>query len=67
MSTDPWTTAILSGPCHYCGAYHVGVCPRIRSIEYDQYGCVKRVEFYDSTFVQPTTEEVGQQAKGKAS
>lgn len=34
-------------PCQYCGDHisHYGLCPRISSIEYDQYGQVKRVQF----------------------
>ncbi len=48
MSTSPEAIAILQGPCHYCGNYHVGVCPRIKSIEYHQNGTVARVEFYDT-------------------
>lgn len=49
MSTAPWATAILSGPCSYCGGYHTGLCPRIKSIEYHSWGGVKRIEFHDGT------------------
>lgn len=34
--------------CQWCGTgmYHVGVCPRVKAIEYNQYGQVTRVEFH---------------------
>ena len=36
-------------PCEYCGngVYHSGVCPRVKVIEYFEWGGVKRVEFHD--------------------
>ena len=49
MSTDPQTMAILSGPCQWCSGYHTGVCPRVKSIEYDQFHQIRRVEFHEPT------------------
>lgn len=36
-------------PCGYCGNHiqHIGVCPRVKAIEYHPNGSVKRVEFHD--------------------
>lgn len=45
MST---TSVILRGECPWCGAYHTGVCPRVKAITYDSYGQIARVEFHDS-------------------
>ena len=47
MSTDPWSIAILQGPCLYCGSYHIGICPRVKRVEYHPWGGVKSVEFHD--------------------
>ena len=38
----------LHSQCPYCGLHHQRVCPLIRSIEYDQSGQVKRIEFHES-------------------
>jgi len=46
VSASPEAIALLQGPCSYCGSYHVGVCPRIKSIEYYANGTVKRVELH---------------------
>jgi hypothetical protein len=59
VSTDPSSIAILQGPCFYCGNYHVGVCPRIKAMDYDGQGRVARVEFYDSAVVRCTCPEAG--------
>jgi len=32
--------------CSYCGNYHVGVCPRVASMEYFPNGMLKRIEFH---------------------
>lgn len=32
--------------CGYCGAFHAGVCSRVKAIEYHENGMVKRVEFH---------------------
>ena len=47
MSTTTTATAIPQVPCGYCGKYHQGICPRIKSVEYHDNGTVRRVEFYD--------------------
>ena len=44
-------TLNIPGGCPYCSSpsqtvIHGGTCPRVKAIEYDQYGCVKRVEFH---------------------
>jgi hypothetical protein len=31
--------------CGYCGAYHVGICPRIEEIERYPDGTAKRIKF----------------------
>jgi hypothetical protein len=36
-------TSIARPPCHYCNAYHTGVCPRIESIEYHPNGAVAKI------------------------
>ena len=35
--------------CQWCGhgVIHLGRCPDVKSITYDQYGQVSRVEFFD--------------------
>ena len=33
--------------CSYCGAYHNGMCPKVRSIEYYPNGTIKTIEFFD--------------------
>lgn len=51
-----WTPIQTTGPggtgkpCGWCSGgsgqvYHIGACPRVRSIEYYPDGAVKRVEF----------------------
>ena len=37
--------------CGYCGAWHSGTCPRIKSIDYYPNGSVKHVEFHDANAV----------------
>lgn len=32
-------------PCQYCGTHHLYRCPQVKSIEYNQDGTVKKVEF----------------------
>jgi hypothetical protein len=32
--------------CEYCGLIHEAVCPKVKSIEYNECGTVKRVEFF---------------------
>lgn len=43
----------LNEACVYCSGpgsetIHLGVCPKIKAIEYDQYGFTRRVEFHSS-------------------
>ena len=38
------TTAIDS--CQHCGGWHTGVCPRVKSLEYDECGRIRRVEYH---------------------
>lgn len=57
MNDVPWTdehgNVRTSGPfigsyvmnCQHCGGSHQGQCPRIKAIEYDEKGNVKRIEF----------------------
>ncbi len=42
-------TGVQPPCCPWCGsvALHAGVCPRVKEIEYDQYGLIKRVVFHD--------------------
>lgn len=38
---------IIKEPCHWCGCYHQGMCPRVKSVEYEFGGTmIKRVEFF---------------------
>jgi len=41
--------------CPYCGIYHVGMCPRIKEIEYHPLGQIKRIVFH------PTLEVADEQ------
>lgn len=42
------STTLLSSPnCSYCGHSHSGVCPKIKSIKYNQYGQIESVTFKD--------------------
>ena len=41
---DTNTVAVL-GTCRWCSTWHIGTCPRVKSIEYFPDGTVKRVEF----------------------
>lgn len=41
------STAITQPACVYCGAWHSGTCPKVKSIEYHENGTVKRVEFHN--------------------
>lgn len=53
------TSAADAPRCRWCGATHQGeYCPLVRSIEYDSFGCVKRVEFVGPTqySVSPATQ-----------
>lgn len=43
MSIDTNKTPL----CPHCGSSHQGICPRIKSVEYEN-GKVKRVEYNDS-------------------
>lgn len=47
------TTAVTEPGCPYCSRdgvtiYHVGGCPRIRSVEYYPDGTIKRVEYAEA-------------------
>lgn len=39
------TISTYTEPCHYCGGWHSGFCPKIESIEYYPDGAVKAVKF----------------------
>ena len=39
-------TSAVDRPCPHCGRYHVGVCLRVRLIEYHENGTIKRVEYH---------------------
>jgi len=47
--------------CQWCSnsqtkIYHNGVCPKVKSIEYDKNGRVKKIEFKDTDYyTYPTT------------
>jgi hypothetical protein len=49
------------GFCGHCGfyAYHYGVCPRIKAIEYHPDGNVKRVEYHEPRPMSPTFATLG--------
>lgn len=32
--------------CCHCGMYHIGMCPRVKSVEYYPDGTIKRVEYH---------------------
>jgi hypothetical protein len=34
--------------CAHCGNYHMGVCPRVKSIEYYENGQIQRIEYFSS-------------------
>ena len=36
--------------CRWCGGLHVGICPRVKAIECDANGVVRRIEFHDWSF-----------------
>lgn len=40
--------------CPHCGNWHTGVCPRVKSVEYNPDGTVRRVEYHD-----PATPQTG--------
>lgn len=49
MSQTPQTSGGDSPnawPCQWCGAYHTGVCRRVKSIDYYPDGTIKRIEFF---------------------
>ena len=33
--------------CQWCGNYHRGICPKIRSMDFDQYGTLQHIEFFN--------------------
>jgi hypothetical protein len=37
----------IQNACGYCGGFHSGTCPRVKSITYHQNGTVAKVEFHD--------------------
>ena len=43
------STYDTSQSCQWCGTgvYHSGVCPKVKRLEYDQYGQLIVVEFYE--------------------
>lgn len=51
---DTGTAINIKGGCPYCSTdtmqvYHLGKCPKVKSIEYHGNGLVKKVEFFDSS------------------
>ena len=35
------------GSCPHCGLHgHIGMCPRIRAVEYNEDGTVRRIEYH---------------------
>lgn len=38
-------------PCHYCGLVHSTICPRIKTIEYNDNGTTKKVEFWNNYYM----------------
>lgn len=48
------TTSSATTPCRHCEGYHVGVCPRIRAIHYDDMGrFVTKVEYFSPEELNP--------------
>lgn len=47
MNNATGTAQTAAVYCNWCGAYHIGACWRVKSIEYNPDGTVKRVEFHD--------------------
>lgn len=43
----------LTGQCGHCGMYHGPICPRIKAIEYYEWGGVKRVEYWGTGQSEP--------------
>ena len=43
------STYDTSRSCQWCGTgvYHSGVCPKVKRLEYNQYGQIVVVEFYE--------------------
>ena len=46
----------MNNYCPYCSnsdighyIYHNGICPKVKSFEYDENGNIKKVEFHDFT------------------
>lgn len=40
--------------CRWCGAFHDGICPRVRAVEFDETGSVMiRVEFFSAAELAP--------------
>jgi heterodisulfide reductase subunit C len=37
--------------CGHCGGCHAGACPRVKSIEYNPDGTVRKVEYHDPAAV----------------
>ena len=40
------STTAKDESCPYCGATHIGTCPRVSKIEYHPDGAIKAVEFF---------------------
>ena len=38
--------------CQWCGRYHPGRCPEVKSLEFFQNGMVKRIEFVDGRVIE---------------
>jgi hypothetical protein len=49
-----WTST-SPGMCPWCAGFHVGVCPRVKLIEYYPDGGIKKVEFFPA---QPSLEHL---------
>jgi len=48
---DYVSSTIAHASCPHCGFGHTGVCPRVKAIEYNPDGTVRRVEFHQPKVV----------------
>lgn len=46
MNQNTTSMRALTGSCPYCGAWHSGVCPRVKKFEYNDTGMLRSVEFH---------------------
>ena len=50
----PMTTTASDEACTYCGAFHKGVCRRIRALYYNDKGDIARIEFHEWAYLPAT-------------